>query len=118
MFCKLGISNQILTAMSKKQVPPHQSCTTCKQLKDIEYGYQKYGSPENDTFISIAIDDLKAIKWAGSSSRERKLYQCPICNTYYYYYTDYEYLVNGSEDEQCLKRLTTAEAQEYLKNWR
>lgn len=47
-------------------------------------------------------------------SRKLHLQQCPECKTCYLYQTDYEYLVNGSEDEETLIRLTPAEAEEYL----
>jgi len=47
-------------------------------------------------------------------SRLRQLRQCPLCKTIYLYTTDYEYLVNGSEDEQTLTRLAPAEAEKYL----
>ena len=36
------------------------------------------------------------------------------CGTYYLYRTDYEYLVNGSEDEEYLTRLTEEQAAGYL----
>jgi hypothetical protein len=47
-------------------------------------------------------------------SRKLQLQQCPECGTYYLYRTDYEFLVNGSEDEEFLTRLTDNEAAEYL----
>ena len=47
-------------------------------------------------------------------SRALQLKQCPECGTYYLYRTDYEYLVNGSEDEEVLTRLKPEEATEYL----
>lgn len=50
----------------------------------------------------------------GARSRELQLRQCPECRTYYLYRTDYEYLVNGTEDDQYLARLSEAEAPEYL----
>ena len=48
------------------------------------------------------------------SSRKLQLQQCPQCATYYLYRTDYEFLVNGSEDEEELTRLTDEAAAEYL----
>jgi len=43
-----------------------------------------------------------------------ELVQCPECQTYYTYQTEYEYLAFGSEDEQILSRLTTEQALKYL----
>jgi len=43
------------------------------------------------------------------------LKQCAACGTYYLYETDYEYLVNGSEDEEVLTRLKEEEARELLR---
>jgi hypothetical protein len=47
-------------------------------------------------------------------SRKLQLQQCPECGTYYLYRTDYEYLVNGSEDKEYVTRLTDQQAAEYL----
>ena len=42
--------------------------------------------------------------------------RCPLCGTRYLYTTDYEYLTNGTEDEQTLRRLAddAADALRYL----
>jgi len=48
------------------------------------------------------------------SSWKLQLKQCPNCGAYYLYHTDYEYLVNGSEDEEHLVRLTAEQAGQYL----
>jgi hypothetical protein len=37
-----------------------------------------------------------------------------LCGTYYLYRSDYEYLVNGSEDEEILTRLSPDQAAPYL----
>jgi len=90
-------------------------CTICAALSEHEYAVQKYGWPENDTYLPsaaarlILVRDLKP-----SSSRKLQLQQCPECDTYYLYKTDYEYLAGGSEDEESLTRLTAEEVKEYL----
>lgn len=91
------------------------ACSICSQLKDIETAFQKYGWEENDTALPeeagklVFVRDLKPV-----SSRTLQLQKCPVCGTYYLYSTDYEYLVNGSEDEQRLERITHEQALVYL----
>jgi uncharacterized C2H2 Zn-finger protein len=58
----------------------------------------------------IVVKDLRP-----GSSRMLQLKQCPQCGSYYLYRTDYEYLVNGSEDEEFLTRLTVQQADEWLR---
>jgi len=93
----------------------HANCGTCGALQDREFGYQKYGWAEDDVHLAAAAASLIVLKdFKPHSSRALQLQQCPACNTYYLYQTDYEYLVNGSEDEQTLTRLTDAQAAKYL----
>ena len=40
--------------------------------------------------------------------------RCPVCGIYYQYRCTYEYLVNGSEDEETLTRLTPSQARAFL----
>ncbi|MCB9421834.1 MAG: hypothetical protein H6667_18685 [Ardenticatenaceae bacterium] len=91
------------------------NCAICSSLKDKEAAFQKYGWEENDTFLPAAYFQLQeVIDLKPYSSRKLKLLQCPACRTYYLYHSDYEYLVNGSEDEEYLERLTSEEATQYL----
>ncbi len=86
-------------------------CEICTQLSDEERGYQKFGWPENDVDLPAAVGRLEVVReLSQGGSRERTLMRCPLCGTRYLYSTDYEYLVNGTEDEQTLRRLTDAEA--------
>lgn len=99
----------------EEKAPPPRGCAVCSSLADEEYAYQKFGSESGDTSLPAAagrlvlVRDLKPL-----SSRQEQLWQCPACGTYYLYRSDYEYLVNGSEDEQFLTRLTEAQAAEAL----
>ena len=95
---------------------PHTSvtCTICSTLADQEFASQKFGWEENDTYLPAAALKLNAVrKLRPFDSRELELQQCPECGTCYLLKTDYEYLVNGSEDWQSLIRLNPAEAAEY-----
>jgi hypothetical protein len=90
-------------------------CPTCSSLSDKEYAFQKYGAEEQNTYLPAAADALQVVRdFHPLSSRKLQLRQCAACHTYYLYRTDYEYLVNGSEDEEFLSRLTAQEASEYL----
>jgi uncharacterized C2H2 Zn-finger protein len=91
------------------------NCSICSQLGDQEWASQKYGWEQNDTFLPAASHELNLIRdLKPNSARALQLWQCPKCNTSYRYESDYEYLVNGSEDEQSLKRLSLEEADKLL----
>jgi len=90
-------------------------CPLCSSLKNLETAAQKFGSDYPDTFLPPQAEQLKVIfDFKPSSSRAKILKQCPFCSTYYLYETDYEFLINGTEDEQTLTRLTHSEALTYL----
>ncbi len=100
--------------MPESSPPP--GCAICSQLADEETAYQKYGWEENDTYLPAAAAALLLVKdFKPYSSRKLQLWQCPQCGGYYRYTSDYEYLVNGSEDEERLTRLTSEQAAAYLK---
>jgi hypothetical protein len=95
--------------------PIHAQCALCSSLKDQEYAFQKYGAEEYNTFLPAAAGVLNVVRdFAPYDSRKLQIRQCPECGTYYLYRTDYEYLVNGSEDEEFLTRLTPEQAAGYL----
>ena len=82
-------------------------CPICTTLADRESATQKFGWPENDTALPPAIQQLAIARdFRPGSERKRQILQCPRCGTCYLYETDYEYLTNGTEDEQTLVRLT------------
>jgi hypothetical protein len=86
-------------------------CSICAQLAPLEHAAQKWGREEEDTSLPAASAALEPVRdFAPYSSRQRLLLRCPECRTHYLYCSDYEYLVNGSEDEQWLQRLTPEEA--------
>ena len=94
---------------------PLAACDICSQLTDQEYATQKYGHEEDNSYLPAASSHLNIVKdFKPGSSRQLQLRRCPHCGAYYLYQTDYEYLVNGSEDEESLTRLTAEQAVEYL----
>ncbi len=91
------------------------NCSLCSKLKDKEYSFQKFGG-ENNTYLPQEAAKLETIiNLQPTSERKKLLQQCPECKTYFLYETDYEYLVNGTEDEEFLTRLTEKEASQYLR---
>ena len=103
-----------MTPHSNKDAP-YIHCSMCSSLADYESGYQKYGHAEGNTYLPAAADSLQVVRdFKPYGSRKLQLQQCPQCATYYLYRTDYEFLVNGSEDEEELTRLTAEEAAEHL----
>jgi hypothetical protein len=96
---------------------PPQPCSLCSHLGDEEYALQKYGWEADNTYLPAAAGQLVLVKdLRPAGARTLHLKQCPQCGTYYLYRTDYEYLVNGTEDEEFLTRLTDEQAGEYLKS--
>jgi hypothetical protein len=94
---------------------PYTHCSICSQLADYESAYQKYGHEQENTYLPAAANSLQVVRdFKPYGSRKLQLQQCPQCATYYLYRTDYEFLVNGSEDEDELTRLTDEEAAAYL----
>jgi len=61
------------------------------------------GAPSVKNVVSYP-EPVAELHQLGSSydSRKLQLRRCPHCDTYYLYQTDYEFLVNGGEDEEHL----------------
>ena len=58
---------------------------------------------------------LVPVEPLGSHQNERHhVRRCPRCGTFYRYDCTYEYLVNGSEDEETLERMTPGEARDRM----
>jgi len=94
---------------------PHIQCGMCSSLSDQEYAFQKYGLEKDNTYLPATANQLKVVRdFQPYDSRKLQVRQCSECGTYYLYRTDYEYLVNGSEDEEYLTRLTEEQVAEYL----
>lgn len=91
-------------------------CEICRSLCDVETSFSKWGWDEFTRSLPVAASRLVPVENASSSDVERhQVRRCPICGTFYQYDQSYEYLVNGSEDEEVLTRLTPAQARRYLK---
>ena len=94
---------------------PISRCRICKNLGEIETSFVKYGHEREDIFLPGAANELQPIGDISSSeARNDHIKVCPSCGTYYHYRWSYEYLANGSEDEETLIRLTPTEAKEHM----
>ena len=92
-------------------------CPVCAILADREDGYRKYGWPEHDVELPPAFRQLVLAKdFRPGAERQRQLLRCPHCGTGYLFETDYEYLTNGTEDEQHLVRLSPAQVADLLRD--
>lgn len=90
------------------------SCPTCGGLGGRASGQSKYGWPDYDVPLPSNIHTLETLAREGGGGRERKLLRCPTCRDHFLYWTDYEFLVNGSEDTEDLVRLDEAQTRRAL----
>ena len=94
------------------------NCMICINLSDQETASQKYGWEESDTFLPEEYTRLVLVKdLRPDSFRKMNILECPLCRTFYLFSTDYDYLVNGSEDEQKLIRITKEEADRLINQY-
>ena len=83
------------------------SCPICSQLGDVHISFYKYAAPEYDRPLPEASQKLVILPTLGASDPEKEhVRRCPQCGRLYHYAFSYEYLVNGSEDEEVLTRMT------------
>lgn len=85
---------------------PISDCEICRELRDVETSFYKWGWDEQDRPLPPAASRLVPAEALDSYEKERHhLKRCPLCGTFYQYDWTYEYLSNGSEDEERLVRL-------------
>ncbi len=95
-------------------VPANPACEICRSLRPVETSLYKHGRDEYDTPLPAAARRLLEVVFEGREVESRSPRFCPLCGTSYSYETRYEYLANGSEDEEELRRLTDGEARAWL----
>jgi hypothetical protein len=82
------------------------ACTICSRLQDVETSFTKYGWEEQDRPLPPEAGLLEPVEALDTYDKERHhVRRCPLCGMLYQYDWTYEYLVNGSEDEETLTRL-------------
>ncbi len=90
------------------------ACEICRELKPVETSLTKFGWEENDRLLPAAYRRLVEVRVEGREDEPRSPRLCPLCGTLYSYESRYEYLANGSEDEEELRRLTGEDARAWL----
>ncbi len=94
---------------------PVLKCRICKNLKDIETSFVKFGWDEGNIYLPDAAKELVPAKDIGTpGSENHHVKQCPLCGRLYRYDMTHDYYINGSEDEETLRRLTPEEARLFL----
>ena len=90
-------------------------CPICSQLDEVVASYYKYGWDDQTVPLPPAAGLLGPTEdVAPNSAQAQQVKRCPHCGTYYAVEESYEYLVNGSEDETKLTRLTPDQARGLL----
>ena len=113
----------ILFPMSKTDSRPNYElsladCEICCELSGVETSFSKYGWPDSDQSMDPAASRLELAESIEGDYRKENHHvkRCPLCGTYYQYDYSYEYLVNGSEDEEELTRLTPTQARRFIED--
>ena len=96
------------------EIMPISECEICSHLGEVETSFDKYGWEEMTRPLPAEAGRLIELKDAPGYKENDHIEQCPLCGTYYHYRFTYEYLVNGSEDEATLTRLTPTDVRELL----
>ena len=91
-----------------------ETCDICRTLRPVETSLYKEGREGFDTPLPLAARRLVELAIAGREEERLRPWLCPFCGTLYSYESRYEYLANGSEDEEELRRLTDAQARSWL----
>lgn len=90
------------------------ACEICRALRPVETSLYKEGREGFDTPLPLAARRLVELAVPGREDERLRPWLCPRCGTLYSYESRYEYLANGSEDEEELRRLSDAEARALL----
>ncbi len=101
---------------ASRDTPKWKLCSICNPISDLSYGFWKGGDlqsggiPVNESLLGIIGEPFFS---DSTSSRGWCIKRCPECGTCYKWDFDYEYLVNGTEDEITMVRLSDADAREW-----
>lgn len=99
-------------APSEPPALPWQTCSICREIPDRCRAFWKGGEKTTDT-IPPAVSRLAVVGAPfynqDTSHSNWCLLRCPQCGTCYDWDFEYEYLVNGSEDDLNVTRLSPAD---------
>jgi hypothetical protein len=81
-------------------------------LQDVETSHAKYLAPQYDQPLPAAAAKLTVLPDLDPKAdpEKQQLRRCPNCGTLYRYLRSHEYMINGTEDEEELTRLTPSQA--------
>jgi hypothetical protein len=95
-----------------------QACPICRDIPDYCRAFWKGGDKVENT-IPPAVDKLPVVGAPfydqDTSHSNWCLLRCPACGAYYDWDFEYEYLVNGSEDDIVVTRLSQQEGERKAK---
>ncbi|MBN2153431.1 MAG: hypothetical protein JW839_18395 [Candidatus Lokiarchaeota archaeon] len=93
---------------------PWEGCSICSSIPDHAYEFWKAGVCDGPGIpaVSAKLAIIGAPYFDDSTSGSNScIKRCPECGTAYRWTTEYEYLVNGSEDDINLVRLSPEEGE-------
>ncbi len=94
---------------------PISGCRICKNLKDVETSFIKFGWDDHNIYLPDAAKELIPAEDTRAPGKDKHhIRRCPLCGRLYKYDLSYDYYVNGSEDEETLTRLTPDEMRRFL----
>jgi len=89
-------------------------CELCGTLSDGEYAFSKFGQEGGGTLSGMTASLVPVESLDSLRAERHHVKRCTKCGTFYRYDTSYEYLVNGSEEEEELVRLAPIEAKDRM----
>ena len=92
---------------------PSSPCPICSQLKDTETSFAKYLAPQHDRPLPAAAAQADRVAGHRPEGRRLKKRTCAAarnCGTFYRYLQLHEYMINGTEDEEELTRMSPSQA--------
>lgn len=94
------------------------TCEKCEALSPTATSFHKNGHDDE----AVALPDISRLKvvggrWPLKNTGEWRVAKCADCGAYFRYEFSYEFLVNGSEDEESLTRLDLRQALQALDDW-
>lgn len=119
--CEGDIKVMEMAKRAKKFAPPEAraSCSICSAIPPKTGEFWKGGDLQGSS-MPAATAKLEIVGWPyftdSTSSSNRCIKRCPECGGVYLWETEYDYLVNGSEDDITMTRLSDAEVKKAVKN--
>lgn len=98
-------------------IKSYQNCSICRTIPDKSDAFWKGGELQGNPLppSEAKLEVVGAPFYDASTSYTHScIKRCPECGTCYIWEIEYEYLVNGSEDEIILTRLSESDAKKEI----